>query len=195
MAAPSRTIRSRRGLSLMEVAVAIAVTSIAGAALLTSLTAAVRTSTLLAQRQCASGLATQLLDEITRLPVDANAAAAPLGNRNGYTAVDHFDGWTATPPLDAYGRQIGSEEAVQIDATAARPLALRADTELMAKLTRSASVERVQQNGAGGWETVSDSIDTPYRRVTVVVSITEGTNVPKPLATQSRIVSEVTSAP
>ncbi|QDT66977.1 hypothetical protein V22_42490 [Calycomorphotria hydatis] len=185
----------RNGYTLLEAVVALSITVIAGTALLTSVSTSMRTSTELARTSIARDLAQLLMSEIAALPVTSDIVVTPSGSRINYSFVDHYDGWTASPPVDRYGRTLGSEEDPQVSTLSSREDFLRVDAGLMSMFSRWATVERVQQDVSNGWVAVSASTDTPFRRITVAVTYDDGQGVARELAELTRIVSEVDVTP
>ncbi len=172
----------------MESLLSVAIVSIAGAALLSALGSAVRSSREIALTTLARGLAEQLLTEVAVAPVPAGSAPAkPAGARSGYTVVDHFDGWTESPPQDRFGRALGTEGTRTSVSTVVRPSGLQGDAALLNRFGRSVSVEKVAPSG-GAWSVTAGT--TPFRRVTVQASFTEGSRT-RILADTSRIVCYV----
>lgn len=183
--------KPRHGLTALESLLSVAIVSIAGAALLSTLGSAVRSSREIALMTVARGLADQLLDEAAASPVPTGAASAtPAGPRSGFTLVDHFNGWTESPPQDRYGRNLGTEGVFSGGAPVARPAGLQADAALLARFGRTVTVEKVTPS-AGAWAVTA--LSTPFRRVTVRVSFSEDGR-PRTLAEASRIVCYVGAA-
>lgn len=183
-------VARRRGLTAVESLLSVAIVSITGAALLTTLGSAVRSSREVALTTVARGLADQLLDEAAALPVPAGTPpATPAGPRSGYLVIDHFNGWTESPPQDRYGRALGTEgllSGTPVD----RPVGLQADAALLARFGRTVTVEKVTPS-AGAWAVTG--LATPFRRVTVRVSFTENGKA-RTLVEASRIVCHVGAA-
>ena len=171
----------------MESLLSVAVVSIAGTALLSALASAVMSSREVALTLIADGLADQLLAEVTAAPVPLGAPPAqPLAPRANYTVVDHFNGWSESPPQDRLGRVLGTEGTTLMP----RPAEFQADPVLLAKFGRSVVVEKVLP-AMGGW--VVTTSDSSFRRVTVRVTFAEGERV-RQIATASRIVCHVAPA-
>src|SRR5690606_11224164 len=179
----------------VESLTAIAVTTIAGAALLTSATAAVQSSTELSRMTIARGLAEQLMDEVagTRFPDGVTPRASHSLPRATFDDVDDFAGWSASPPVDRNGRAIGTEGIAGTVPYQSRPASLRPAASILNRYSQEIQVERVQPNGTNGWTVVSQH--TPYRRVTVRVKYTDARSITATLATISRIIAEVKYSP
>ena len=212
----------RRGFSMVEALTAVSVTAIAGAALLTSIGATVRSSTDSAHAAVARGLADQLMDEIaaSRFPESATAArfpvpvAAPMGtigamplsgipvsvsrlSRQTFDDIDDYDGWKCKGPVDRQGRRIGTEGAlIQQDEREwhyPRPSSMRPEEQFLQSFTREVQVERIRPDAGSGWTVVSQPTD--YQRVTVRVKYTDAQSNTTTLAEISRIFSYVPAAP
>jgi type II secretory pathway pseudopilin PulG len=185
--------RSRRtppaqpaGVTAIESLLAIAIVSIAGGALLSSLAAAVRSSREVAMTMVARGLADQLLAEVVASPVPTGTATAtPASPRANFQVIDHFAAWTESPPQDRYGRVLGTEGSAITSSV--RNAALMADATLLSRFRRTVTVEKVTPTG-GTWAATAST--TPFRRVTVRVELTDDGRA-RPLASASRIVSYV----
>ena len=179
----------RRGVTAIESLLSIAIVSIAGAALLSALASAVRTSREIALTTVAQGLADQLLVEVAASPVPPEfVSGKPAGPRSNFQVVDHFQGWSASPPQDRFGRLLGTEGTSPGETASTRPVAMQADLGLLARFRRSITVERVAPSG-GGWST-TESTATPFRRVTVRVLFSDDGR-DRQLAESSRIVCHV----
>jgi len=178
----------RGGVTAIESLLAISIVSIAGGALLASLASAVRTSREIALMTVARGLADQLLEEAAASPVPAQAATtAPPGPRTNFTMIDHFNGWSASPPQDRFGRPLGTEGSTTGGLSSVRQTEMQADQVLLARFRRSIVVEHVVPEG-GVWKTTASN--SPFRRVTVNVEFSEGDRQRK-LVVASRIVTHV----
>jgi len=171
-ARPRRSPLSRRaGLTAFESLLSVTIVTIVGAALVSTLGSSVRSSREIALATVARGLADQLLGEAATLPVPSGAASAtPAGPRSGFLVVDHFDGWSESPPQDRYGRALGTEGILSGGTSVARPAGLQADANLLARFSRTVSVEKVAPS-AGSWAVTASA--TPFRRITVRVSFDE----------------------
>ena len=192
---PHRFSRRRRsGFSMVEALIAVTITTIGGAALLTSIGAAVHTSTDATHRAVARGLAEQMIDEIAaqRFPASTNPMLA-VTSRIFFNDIDDYDGWSARPPQVREGLTVGTEGNIVFGVTQPRLDALRPDLDLIGKFTRRVDVERIQPDGGSGWTVVSQH--TNFRRVTVRVDYTDGQSNTATLAEISRIFTYVPFAP
>ncbi|MBW3540247.1 MAG: hypothetical protein KY476_08250 [Planctomycetes bacterium] len=170
----------RRAFSMVESLLAVAVAAIAGAALLNSLAAGVRTASDAAASLVARGLAQQMMEEIAgvRFP-DAQSSRRTGSHRASFESIDDYGGWSAQPPVDRQGIPLG--------------LLSRASRELLGRLRRSVVVERVEPSGTNGWSVVTRHTD--YRRVTVTVTLAMDRAGERTLAFLTRIFSYVPPAP
>ncbi len=190
-----RVFRTRRpGISMVEALVAVTVTTIAGAALLTSIGAAVRSSTDAAHLAVARGLAEQMMDKIAavRFPDDDIQQPSPT-TRENFDDIDDYNGWSSSPVQDRNGRALGTEGDAAASGAEFRPTSLRPDTRFLNRLTRRVEVERIRPDPDSGWSIVSEH--TNFRRVTVRVDDTNSQSNTKVLADISRVFSLVPVAP
>lgn len=178
----------RSGVTAIESLLAIAIVSVAGGAMLASLSSAVRASREIALTTLARGLADQLLEEAAASPVPFEAATiTPAAPRANFTMIDHFHGWSASPPQDRYGRPLGTEGSATSGASSVRSAEMHADTALLSRFRRSIAVEKVLPTGGTWTTTASDSL---FRRVTVRVEFADGDRQ-RELVVASRIVAYV----
>ncbi|TXT33350.1 MAG: hypothetical protein FD138_1907 [Planctomycetota bacterium] len=199
-----RRIGSRRtGFTYIESIIALAVISLAGAALLTSVAGAVSSSNDSIYRTIGKGFAQQLIDEIAAAKFSSGTAftsfAMPV--RSSFTTIDDYSGWTESPPRTKAGEVLGTDNgATTADAymtlmtgsSTGRDAALQAAPGFVNRFTRSVLVERVQP-GSSGW-TVSEQ-NTSHRRVTVTVSYTASNQPARTVAQVTRVFSSVAPSP
>lgn len=129
----SRTSLSRRrsGFSLLEALIAVGVIGLAGSAILLATDASTRASDDAMEQLIARGLANQIIDEIMGLPYKEKGQAAeawPLGKEAGestrrvsFDDSDDFNGYSAYPPSDSWGVELGQGDG----AGGVRPSAFR----------------------------------------------------------------------
>lgn len=191
----SRLSAAPRGITLMESLVAVTVTTMAGAAMLTSVGSAVQSSTYTMQVTVAQGLAQQLMDEIAGVRFPSATTTPPLNRttRAGFDDVDDYDGWSATPPVDRHGHPLGREGDWNDGTYSVRPASLWANQPLLSRYTRTVRVERVVPDNGSGWTLTTQP--TPYRRVTVRVLHTDALSDTRTLAEASRILAHVSPTP
>ena len=176
---------ARYGLSVVESLVAMAVLTIAGAALISSLGAASRTARDLALMSVARGLAEQRLVEVVSLPVPPGLpSATPIGNSTQFTQIDHYHSYSTVPVLTTVGNPVGTILGLP-------PVALRPDQTLLSGFQQTVTVERVLPSGSGWAATTSAT--TAYRRVRVVVTYQQAGRS-RPLAELSQIVARLEPA-
>lgn len=198
-----RSRTSRRGFTYAESMIALAVLSLAGAALLTSVAGAVSSSNDSVYRSIGKGLAEQLLDEIAAAKFPTGIATAPgaMPFRSSFTTIDDYSGWTESPPRTKAGEVLGTDNgATAADAymlmmtgsTTSRAAELQTAPGFVNRFTRSVLVERVQP-GSTGWTVVTQH--TAHRRVTVSVSYTASNQPARSVAQVSRVFSSVAPSP
>ncbi len=184
----------RAGFSMFESIVAVSVAAVAGAALLSSLSAAVRSSSDAALTAQAYGLAEQLMDEIASVRFPPESNTPPLGTtRENFDDIDDYAGWNASPPTSRLGAVIGTEGATVSVTVYSRDPALQPDDLALASFSHEVVVERIEPDGGTGWSVVPDH--TNHRRVTVRVSHVDGQMNVQALASITRIYSYVPVAP
>lgn len=197
-----RSRARRRGFTYVESMIALAILSLAGAALLTSVAGAVSSSNDSVYRSIGTGLAEQLIDEIAsaKFPSGIATAVSAMPFRSSFTTIDDYSGWTESPPRTKAGEVLGTDNgATAADAyllmtgiTTGRPAELQAAPGFVNRFTRSVLVERVQP-GPTGWTVQSQN--TLHRRVTVTVSYTASNQPARSVATLTRVFSSVAPAP
>jgi prepilin-type N-terminal cleavage/methylation domain-containing protein len=181
-------LRQRNGVTAIESLVAIAIVSIAGGAMLASHASAVQSGREIALMTVARGLADQLLEEVAASPVPTQAATTtPTGPRMNFTTIDHFNGWSESPPQDRYGRVLGTEGEALSGSSSVRRAEMQADMTLLSRFRRSITIEKVLPTG-GTWTTTSS--ESLFRRVTVRVVFADDERQ-RELAVASRIVAYV----
>lgn len=188
---------ARRGVTLMESIAAVSITTIAGAAMLTSVSAAIRSSSDTTYTFLARGLAQQLMDEIAavRFPPATASPPASTANRIQFDDIDDYDGWSSpSGRMQLRNGEIIGEESYKVDGRElTRPTLMQIDPTFLSQFRREVNVERVQSNGSGGWTVVTQH--TNYRRVTVTTFYTDGNADTRPLAVLTRILSYARVAP
>lgn len=190
---PRETLR-RRGISMVESLIAVAVTAVAGGALLSSLGAAVQASTHASDALIARGLADQLMDEVraARFPQDGDVRSLD-STRESFDDLDDYHGWSARPPVDRSGIALGQEGLMSGNVRQSRMTVLQADPSALANFTREVIVEPVESDGSGGWMAADASADS--RRITVRVRYTDARLNSSTLAEVIQIISHVPSSP
>lgn len=192
----------RAGFTYVESMIALAVLSLAGAALLTSVAGAVSSSNDSIYRSIGKGFAQQLMDEIaaSKFPSGTSTASIAMPFRSSFTTIDDYSGWTESPPRTKAGEVLGTDNGATVaDAmslmagtSTARDSALQAAPGFVNRFTRSVLVERVQL-GSNGW-TVSAQ-NTSHRRVTVSVTYTGSNQPARTVAQVIRVFSSVAPSP
>ncbi|WP_460166728.1 type IV pilus modification PilV family protein [Thermostilla marina] len=185
-----------RGFTMIEAVVAIAVTVIAATAVFSSLASLQYQSDDTRDRFVAELLAQQLMDEILGkiyaaygdaygTTLTANTWEKGTGTRERYNDIDDFNGWEASPPQDAYGVPLGTEN----DAGGTRPASLQSVMSLDG-WKRSCRVYYVDETT---FEPLSAGQTSDYRAVEVVVSRTYPDGITRELARKRYIVSHIPS--
>ena len=197
-----RTWSRRDGFTFIESMIALAVLSLAGAALLTSVAGAVSSSNDSIYRSIGKGFAQQLIDEIAaaKFPSGTSTTSIAMPFRSAFTTIDDYSGWTESPPRTKAGEVFGIDNgATAADAmslmtgsSAARDSALQAAPGFVNRFTRSVLVENVQL-GSSGWTVVKQN--TSHRRVTVTVSYTGSKQPVRTIAQVTRVFSSVAPSP
>ncbi|MBX7167612.1 MAG: type II secretion system GspH family protein [Pirellulales bacterium] len=190
----ARRTSCRRGFTLLEAIVAMAIMAIAGTALISGVFSAIENADFAAEAQIAQGLAAQMLDEIAaRRYAESGAGAYQVtlgpeaGETNGVvrTAFDDLDdyaGLSNTPPVDRYGVALGTENG----SGATRNAAAAAPASFFS--TWRVDVEVNYLNATNLSQT--SSTPTDFREVQVKVYRTNGSS-PRLVATQRRVFAYV----
>ena len=185
-----RTGASRSGFTYIESMIALAVMSLAGTALLTSIAGAVSSSNDSVYRTIGKGLGEQLLDEIAAAKFPSGTATAmgsPMPSRSSFTTIDDYSGLVEIPPRTKSGELLGNDSGT-IGGATSRAVELQAAPGFVNRFTRLVLVERIQP-GTSGWTVVTQH--TSYRRVTVTVSYTGSNQPARQIAMTSRVFSSV----
>jgi hypothetical protein len=179
---------------MFESVVAVSVATVAGAALLSSLGAAVRSSSEAALFAMARGMAEQLMDEIASVRFPESSNSPPLGTtRENFDDIDDYDGWSASPPTGRTGQALGTQGATVSGVIQNRSSGLIADADSIAHFTQEVVVQRIEPDAGTGWTVVTPH--TNHRRVTVRVKYTDGQANTRTLAEITRVFSYVPVAP
>lgn len=187
-------VPSRTGFSLVESLIAVAITTIAGAALLTSLSGAVQSSNRAVRAQVASGLATCLMDEISTARYPVAADTRPFGtSRADFNDLDDYDGWSAQPPQLRNGTAAGLEGGHVWGISIERLPQMQPSTRFLGHFRREVEVDRVQQRADGQWESAAS--ETGWRQVRVRVLWMESGRPAVPLAEVSRQFAQPAESP
>ncbi len=194
--------RLRRGFTYAESMIALAVMSLAGAALLNSVAGAVQSSNDSIYRSVGQGLAEQLIDEIaaSKFPTGTAGITSPIPLRSWFTTIDNYDKFSECPPRTKAGEVLGNDDAADaataymnmtLGKAGSRTAELAAAPSFVGRFTRSVLVERLQP-GATGWTVVTQH--TPHRRFTVSVAYTANKST-RTVAQIVRVFSSVSPAP
>ncbi len=119
--AMSRADNIRRAFTLTEALVSTAITAMAGSALLLGVASSIGTTKMAQEQTIAAGLAQQFMDEIAGnryMAVGASPYDTYFGpssyemagtGRSRYNDLDDFHGVRASPPKDAWNRNLGTD--------------------------------------------------------------------------------------
>jgi len=114
--------RIAAGFTLVEATVALAITTVAGAALLLGINSSIQTTNEALDQTIAAGMAQQLLDEIVGgryAAVGVDGYQTSFGpsswekcgaGRERYDDIDDYHGLSLQPPEDCYGIELGTED-------------------------------------------------------------------------------------
>lgn len=114
--------RGRSGFTLIEALAAIALTAIAGSALLLGSSASIQNTDDAMRRTIAYGMAQQLMDEAVGCrymdlggsaydtTIKPSASEAAAGNRSLFDDIGDFNGYRCQPPTDFYGVALGTDD-------------------------------------------------------------------------------------
>ncbi len=198
-----RSWASRCGFTYVESMIALAVLSLAGAALLTSVAGAVSSSNDSVYRSIGTGLAEQLIDEIAaaKFPSGTASVTGAMPFRSSFATIDNYSGWTESPPRTKAGEVLGTDNGatsavayttMMTGSTTSRAAELQVAPGFVNRFTRAVLVERVQP-GPTGWTIQTQH--TLHRRVTVTVSYTASNQPARTVATVTRVFSSVAPSP
>jgi len=187
----------RDGFSLVEAMVAIAITAMAGSVLLLGMTSSVDTAEDAQRRTIAQGLANQGLDEVLGArymeygcsPYDTTlqpgGSEKATGTRELYDDIDDYNGWKASPPVDRWGVELGTDDGQGGE----RHESLRAPSGSMDGWTRSYHVYYVDESDLATQLPSGQTSD--YRAVEVRVYYTDPNSGIREMARARRIVPYV----
>ena len=142
----------RRGFTYAESMIAMAVMSLAGAALLTSVAGAVQSSNDSIYRSVGQGLAEQLMDEIaaSKFPTATASLPNPIPLRSWFTTIDDYAMFSECPPRTKAGEVLGNDDAATasmaymdmlLGKAGSRTSELAAAPSFVGRFTRSVLVE------------------------------------------------------
>jgi type II secretory pathway pseudopilin PulG len=182
--------------------IALAVMSLAGAALLNAVAGAVQSSNDSVYRSVGQGLAEQLIDEIAaaKFPTGSASMPNPIPLRSWFTTIDDYDKFSECPPRTKAGEVLGNDDGataataytnLMLGKSGSRTSELAAAPNFTGRFTRSVLIERLQPS-TNGWTVVSQH--TPHRRVTVSVAYTANKST-RTVAQVARVFSSVSPAP
>ncbi|WP_298869311.1 hypothetical protein [uncultured Gimesia sp.] len=190
--------RSRRtGITLIESLVAVTITTIAGTALFSAIGASLGASYSGLNKTIGTGLAEQMLDELTsvRFPTSSDTRPVNTSTRYYFDDLDDYHNWTSSPPVHKHGVPLGQTAVTYLEYYyITRPSFFLPDTEFLSRITREVSVERIRPDNSSGWIITNDPTD--YRRITVKIRLTTTADLPShEIAEATRIFSYVPLSP
>jgi type II secretory pathway pseudopilin PulG len=201
--ATSRRQRGRRmfalraAFSLVEALVALAITAVAGAALLVSLNSNILLTEHTENRVIAQGMARQLMDEVLgtrymalgstpyQYPFTPSSWELQTGTRERFDDVDDYHGWSTMPPVDEFNVLLGTENG----AGGQRKAAFRVPANRFQRWQQKITVSYVNSTNLA--QSLSGSSTSDYRAVEVSILYDDPQHGLKELARIRRIVSYV----
>jgi hypothetical protein len=184
---------------MLEGAVAIFLASIAGSVLVLGTLSSASTTENTLNECIAMGMAQQLMDEVvgtryclysaTGADTAHDAVLAPIashtcnGTRQLFTDNEDFNGFQSSPPVDAWGITLGTDDG----SGGQRPANFQAPTARYANWQQKISVYYVSEPN---WATPATS-PTNYRAVVVTISYLDPLRGLQPLATLRRVIGYV----
>ena len=140
-----RSVSRRTGFTMAESLMAIAIAAVSATAMLTSVAAAIQTSTNSINDALGQGLAQQLMDEVASVDFPSGTSTT-LGTgtpRSAFRDIDDFAGYLSSPPVDRNGFPIGTEgPGSQPPAT--RAIWMQPDLNFFSGLTQFLSINFTQ---------------------------------------------------
>jgi type II secretory pathway pseudopilin PulG len=106
-------IRRRLAFTLVEAVVAMAITAIAGSALLLGVSSSLTSTNEAEQQAVALGIAQQLLDEAAGAMLRGTSQITPPtanSKRDLFDEVDDYQGVRSQPPVDPWGVRLGEDD-------------------------------------------------------------------------------------
>jgi type II secretory pathway pseudopilin PulG len=192
-----RTSALRAGFSLVEALVALAITAVAGAALLVSLNSNILLTEHTENRVIAQGMARQLMDEVLgtrymalgasqyQYPFTPSSWELQTGTRERFDDVDDFDGWTTMPPVDEFNVPLGTQNG----SGGQRKTAFRAPAGRFQHWQQKITVSYANPTDLG--QSLSGSSTSDYRAIEVSILYDDAQHGLVELAKIRRIVSYV----
>ncbi len=183
--------------SLVEALVALAITAVAGAALLLSLNSNIALTEHTEQHMIAQGMARQLMDEVvgTRYmalnttPYQTNFTPssweAETGTRERFDDIDDYDSWATQPPVDEYGVPLGTENGQE----GQRSVLFRVPDDYLDRWQQEISVQYVNPSDLS--EGLSGVQTSNYRAVQVRILYNDPERGSIELAKMRRVVPYV----
>jgi type II secretory pathway pseudopilin PulG len=164
--------RPRRGYTLVEAMVALSLTAMAGAVVLLTVETSLDAADQALEQTIAAGMAEQLLDEVlgaaygdpgeTALAPDLGETLG--GGRQQFDEIGDYNGYSAQPPVDRWGRPLGLGD----DADESRLASFRAPAGAFDSWRQEVKVYYVDEGNLSKDLTVGQTSD--FRAVEVIIS-------------------------
>jgi type II secretory pathway pseudopilin PulG len=187
------TVRRRSAFSLIEAVAAIAITAIAGSALLLGVASSVQNTDEAMRRTIAQGMAEQLIDEALGCryvalggnPLATTLGPGPSGPRIAFDEISDYNGYRSQPPTDPYGIVLGQENGLG----GQRNSWFQCGGDYLANWRQEVDVYYVGENN---WMTrLSAGQTSDFRVVEARIVYVDPTSGPKILAQIRRVVAYV----
>ena len=187
--------RSSSGFTLIEAALAIALTALAGSAVLLGINTSLDATSEVVNQTIATGMAQQLIDEVVGMVYGApwsGAYQTPLGPNSWETAgvgrerfndIDDFTGVTTQPPKDLYGIAMGTENGQG----GTRPASFQATANYFSRWRQKVEVYYV--NATDFSQRLSGNNTSDYRCVDVKIQYNDPVRGWLTLAHERRVVT------
>lgn len=190
---------NRRGFTLVESMLAMAILGIAGAALLIGTASNASTTRDALERTIALGMAQQLLDEILGMryceigvsPTDSsltpNASEVAGGARKLFDDIDDYNGVRTTPATDRYGKILGTDDG----RGGTRYSAFQVPADYFVGWKQNVDVQYVSETNFAA--PLSSGVSN-YRRIRVWITVDQADGRTRTLADLTRVVANVPGA-
>jgi type II secretory pathway pseudopilin PulG len=187
----------RAAFTLVEAVVALALTAIAGSALLLGLASSLDTSSDAVEQTIAAGMAQQLLDEVAgarymelgysahQAVLQASTWERQTGTRERFDDVDDYNEFRSRPPVDFWGVKLGEDDGEG----GMRHPAFRAPDRFFDRWRQEIDVYYVRESDLTTRLPAGQVSD--YRAIEVRVLHEDANGAVRPLATLRRVVAYV----
>jgi type II secretory pathway pseudopilin PulG len=194
-----RSRRSPAGFTLLEATLAIALTAMAGSAILLGINTSLDATAEVVDKTIAIGMAQQLVDEVvgnTYASPGAGPFQTDLGpnsfetggvGRERFNDIDDFTGVASQPPKDPYGIALGSDNGQG----STRPTNFRVPANYFSRWRQKVEVYYV--NATNFSQRLTGNNTSDYRCVDVTIEYNDPTRGWRPLAQERRVVTYLQS--